>query len=120
MDRGLHCVQGSTLAGTLASLAAPLATAVAQLEVLTAQELEQDSWLKEGASKVAFLSQKLLECGALDGYSAVATTAPQEQSSPSNGTQLLSHSSLPRCTVMGYLVYSQLVCAPTPSNALIK
>ena len=58
-------MQGSTLAGTLAALTAPLAAAVAQLEAITARELEEDSWLKDGASKVAYLSQKLLECGAL-------------------------------------------------------
>ena len=67
-------MQGDALGGTLASLAAPLATAVAHLEALMPQELEEDSWLKDGAGRVAYLSQKLLACGALRCHLAAPAT----------------------------------------------
>jgi hypothetical protein len=82
-----HWLQGTTLAGILANLAAPLASAVAQLENITTQELEEDSWLKEGASKVVYLSRKLLECGALQAHAAAPNETPQELASTFHGSK---------------------------------
>jgi hypothetical protein len=91
----LRCVQGSTLAGSLASLAMHLAAAVARLEAVTVQELQEDSFLKDGANNLAYLSRKLLECPALHGHSVVTEVIPANEC-VSRSTQ--QEASAPLCT----------------------
>ena len=83
-------LQGHTLAASLATLAPAFAAAVAHMESITVRELEADSWLKDGATKVAYMSQKFLECDVLQQRNSIPGPPSEVDNRPK--TSALKHS----------------------------